>query len=110
MALNSANHSLQVLQYGTPRVLQPRDTTGPDYELLDWQIDETIEELLDQAIEVGERPSQGNMARGQGPAPYAHRACAAYHAIEIIRLLQQKLQDLQDHYDTALIELNGENS
>jgi hypothetical protein len=95
---------------GTQLVLEGHAIPAPDYELHDTEIESTIDELLDRAVEVGERVSQANIARGQGPAPYAHRACTAYHAIEAIRFLQQKLEDLQDRYDNAIIELNGEDS
>lgn len=110
MALDSANHSPQVRQLGTQLVLEAHQIPAPDYELMDWQIDETIELLLERAVEVGEQHSQAMIAAGRGPAPYAHRACTSYHAIEAIRFLQKKLEDLQDRYDNALLELNGEDS
>jgi hypothetical protein len=76
---------------GTQLVLSLENIGPPDYELSDWQIEETLDELLDRAIEIGEQHSQHMIAAGRGPTPHAHRACTAYHAIEIIRLLQSRL-------------------
>lgn len=95
-------------ELGTQWVLEPWDIPAPDHQLLDTDIEETIDLLLDRAIEIGERVSQGNIARGQGPAPYAHRACTAYHAIEVIRYLQKKLNDLQLQHDSIMLEFNGD--
>lgn len=95
---------------GTQTPLAPEDIGPPDYPMLPQYIDETIDCLLDNAIRIGERVSQGNIANNGKPAPFAHRACTSYHAIEIIRYLQQELADLQERYDTVLSELNGENS
>ena len=89
--------------FGSGRVERTQTGEVPDcqhhYELLDWQIDETMECLLDRAIEIGEQVSQGNIARGQGPAPFAHRACSAYHAIEIIRWYQERVKELEERLD-----------
>jgi hypothetical protein len=98
---------------GTQQVLDAPDIPPPDYELLGWEIDETIDCLLDRAVEVGEQHSQAMIAAGRGPAPFAHRACTSYHAIEIIRLLQKELADLQEKYELACQELGsvyGDNS
>ena len=91
------NSAPQTRGIGTQLVLEPGDIEPPDYELMDWQVDETISELLDRAVEIGEQVSQANIARGRGPAPYAHRACTAYHAIEIIAMYKQ-------WYETARAE------
>jgi hypothetical protein len=84
---------------GTQQVLDPADIGPPDYELLPWLVEETIDCLLDQAVRTGEEVSQGNIARGRGPAPYAHRACTSYHAIEVIRWYEQQLDDLRARYN-----------
>lgn len=100
-------------ELGTQWVLEPHDIPPPDYELLGWEINETIDCLLDRAVEIGEQHSQAMIAAGRGPAPYAHRACTSYHAIEIIRLLQKELEDLKEKYDLACQELGsvyGDNS
>jgi len=98
---------------GTQWVLESYDIPAPDYDLMPSEIESTIDELLDRAVEVGEQHSQAMIARGRGPAPYAHRACTSYHAIEIIRLLQKELEDLKEKYDLACQELGsvyGDNS
>lgn len=75
----------------------PQDDIGPpDYELLDWQIDETIECLLYQAVELGEAHSQSTFQRTGKYAPFAHQATTVYHAIQIIRVLQQQIAELKN--------------
>ena len=97
-------------QLGTQLVLEPTDIGPPDYELRDWEVEETIELLLEKAVELGERSSQATMAAGRGPAPHAHRANTYYHAIEAIRFYQAKATALQDRLDLLLLERNGDNS
>jgi hypothetical protein len=80
---------------GTQQVLESYDIPAPDYKVSDLEIESTIDELLDRAVEIGEVISQGNLARNGKPAPYAHQACTAYHAIEIIRQLQAEVAELK---------------
>lgn len=89
-------------EIGTQLVLEPHEIAAPDYALLDSEIESTIDELLDRAVELGEAHSQYMIAAGRGPTPYAHRACTPYHAIEAIRYLQKKLEDLQHKYENPL--------
>lgn len=103
------NSSPQTRGIGTQLVFEPHDIGPPDYELMDWQVEETIELLLDRAVEVGERHSLAHIAAGRGPAPYAHRACTSYHAIEAIRYFQQKVKDLEDRIEQMQIDQAGEN-
>jgi hypothetical protein len=60
---------------------------------MSWEIEASVDELLDSAVRLGENMSQRRIAYGGSPLPYAHRACTAYHAIESIRWLQQKLAE-----------------
>lgn len=80
---------------GSQRVLDAWCIGPPDYELMDWQIEETIDCLLDTAVAVGEAHSQAHFVRTGEYAPYAHRGCTSYHAIEAIRHLQAKVEYLQ---------------
>jgi len=101
---------------GTQQPIEPTEIGPPDYEIMAWKIEETIELLLDQAISIGEEHSQAAMLGGQLPAPRAHQATTQYHAIEAIRYLQAKLADvnqklgnLEDLYENVCLELGGEN-
>lgn len=73
------------------------DIPAPTHRYTQQDFDETLEILFDRALEIGEQVSQGNIARGRGPAPRAHMACTSYFAIEIIRQLQK---DLAVAYET----------
>ena len=74
----------------------PQDDIGPpDYELLDWQIEETIECLLRRAVELGSVHSEIMFQKTGKHTPHAHRSTTAYHAIQIIRMLQEKLKHNQ---------------
>lgn len=61
-----------------------------------WEIESTKDQLEWRAREIGEQISQGNIARGRGPAPYAYQACTSWHAIEIIEQLQLALEEAQN--------------
>lgn len=78
------------------QIVTPQDDiTGPDYEIMDWQIEETIECLLEQAVELGSIHSENMFLKTGKHAPFAHQATTAYHAIQIIRMLQEKLKHNQ---------------
>jgi hypothetical protein len=68
----------------------------PDLLYSNWEIESTKDELEDRAREIGEQVSQGNIARGRGPAPNAYKACTSWHAIEIIEQLQLALKRAED--------------
>lgn len=84
-------------EYPTQEGPALEDIKKPKHRYQQQDFDETLEILFDRALETGEQVSQGNIARGRGPAPRAHMACTSYFAIEIIRQLQA---DLADAYAT----------
>lgn len=78
------------------QIVTPQDDiTGPDYEIMDWQIEETIECLLRRAVELGSVHSEIMFQKTGKHTPHAHRSTTAYHAIQIIRMLQEKLKHNQ---------------
>lgn len=93
---------------GTQEVLEPWDIGPPSYAILDWEVEETIELLLEHAVEIGEMHSQMMIAAGRGPTPRAHRACTQYHAIEIIRRLQADLAAARALLDNSTPKLDGD--
>lgn len=105
------------LNPGTQTPLKPSDIPAPDYELHEWEIESTVDELLDQAVRLGETHSQMRIAAGRPAAPMAHTACTSYHAIECIRFLQKKLvalqakyETLEDRYENVLLEAAGDDA
>jgi dTDP-glucose pyrophosphorylase len=84
---------------GTQQVLESYDIPAPSYRVGDLEIESTIDELLDRAVEIGEAISQGNLIWKGTAAPYAHQACTAYHAIEAIRQLQAEVKRLEARLD-----------
>lgn len=108
--MNSDFHDYCAQNPGSQIALPPDEIKPPDYEILDWEIEETVELLLDNAIRIGEQHSQGMQAAGRGPTPYAHRACTSYHAIEIIRRLQLELKAAEDTIEALHLEQAGEDS
>jgi len=84
---------------GTQQVLESYDIPAPDYKVSDLEIESTIDELLDRAVEIGEAVSQGNLIWKGTSAPLAHQACTAYYAIEIIRQLQTQVKRLEARLD-----------
>lgn len=60
-----------------------------------WEIESTIDELLDRAKEIGKAHSDMMVLAGRGETPRAYRACTSYHAITIIRQLQKEIEELQ---------------
>lgn len=97
----------QPQKIGTQLVLDSWDIPAPNYELLNTDIEGTIEELLDTAVTKGEAFSQMRVARDGSSVPFAHRASTEYHAIEIIRYLQQEVASLQAANATLTTKLNG---
>jgi hypothetical protein len=73
---------------GTQLVTPVHKIPAPAYRILDGEIESTIDELHEQAIELGERVAQQMLAAGRSAPPFAHKACTYYHAIEAIRQLQ----------------------
>lgn len=80
-----------VKKIGSQLVCESYDIAAPNYELLGTDIESTIDELLEKAVRTGEAFSQARFVRDGTYAPFAHRACTEYHAIEIIRFLQKEL-------------------
>lgn len=93
---------------GSQQVLEPYDIGPPDYEVMDWEIEETIELLLERAVETGEMHSQAHHARTGNFAPFAHRATTSYHAIDAIRLLQAQLAAEKERYAALLAKTQGD--
>jgi hypothetical protein len=90
-------------------VLSPALIPAPsvDDRFSDWEIETCIENLLEQAVEIGEAHSHLHYQRTGVHAPYAHRAVTTYHAIQIIRQLQQQIDELTGATGTDEISVDG---
>lgn len=80
------------------QIVTPQEQiTGPSTPFMEWQVEETIECLLRQAVELGETHSAIMHQRTGKHTPFAHQATTAYSAIQIIRMLQEQIKELEKH-------------